>query len=349
MSDSDLEGGAWTVPPSRYLETRPPAHGIARPQSTYVTMRDGCRLAVDVYLPAGVRTALPCILILTPYYRRFALKAGAPEGSGGRAGRVPLARPVRAARLCARAWWTCAAPGRASARAIASARRANATTIARSPIGSLRKPGRTGASAPPASPMSARRATSSRAPGHPAVRAIAPLFAVWDTYSRPLLSRRHVAEPACAELRRADGRDGSRPARPAERLRLLQGPESRRPGAGRTATTANCGTPLCASIAATSVCRTSSPNSASAPSLFHTILRSPQPRSAPTITRPVSRRMSRFTPSPAGWTAPDTRTARSRASSRCRIASSICCLVRGIMGLASMSRHGGTMSPHNSR
>jgi hypothetical protein len=49
-------------------------------------MRDGCRLAVDVYLPqqahGPVPTAkVPTILILTPYYRRFALKEGAPVGT----------------------------------------------------------------------------------------------------------------------------------------------------------------------------------------------------------------------------------------------------------------------------
>src|SRR5690606_30382065 len=51
-----------------------------RPRSLYVTMRDGCRLAVDVYLPEGEGApagGFPTVLILTPYYRRFALRAGA--------------------------------------------------------------------------------------------------------------------------------------------------------------------------------------------------------------------------------------------------------------------------------
>jgi hypothetical protein len=45
--------------------------------------RDGGRLpaAVDVYLPPGASGRLPAILIFTPYYRRFALRARAPPES----------------------------------------------------------------------------------------------------------------------------------------------------------------------------------------------------------------------------------------------------------------------------
>jgi uncharacterized protein len=86
MADTDTNGQAWRVPPSAYLATRPPEFACpARPFSRYVAMRDGCRLAVDVYLPHEAQAApaakLPTILILTPYYRRFALKAGAPAGT----------------------------------------------------------------------------------------------------------------------------------------------------------------------------------------------------------------------------------------------------------------------------
>jgi len=41
-------------------------------------MPDGCRLAVDVYRPPESPDRVPAILIFTPYYRRFALKTGAP-------------------------------------------------------------------------------------------------------------------------------------------------------------------------------------------------------------------------------------------------------------------------------
>ena len=87
MADHDTNGQAWLVPPSAYLATRPPEFACpAKPLSLYVAMRDGCRLAVDVYLPqqsGGPEPAskLPAVLILTPYYRRFALKSGAPAGT----------------------------------------------------------------------------------------------------------------------------------------------------------------------------------------------------------------------------------------------------------------------------
>ena len=83
MADTDTNGAAWRVPPSAYLGRRPAEFACPdAPFSPYPTMRDGVRIAVDVYLPqqggAGAPAAkLPTVLILTPYYRRFALKAGA--------------------------------------------------------------------------------------------------------------------------------------------------------------------------------------------------------------------------------------------------------------------------------
>jgi len=77
MSDQDTTPGAWRLPPSAYLASRTPAFGTPEaPQSLYVTMRDGCRIALDFYLPqpaAGSRppARVPTILIFTPYYRRF--------------------------------------------------------------------------------------------------------------------------------------------------------------------------------------------------------------------------------------------------------------------------------------
>jgi uncharacterized protein len=70
--------GAWRVPPGTYLAKRPVDFELASPSSQYVTMRDGCRLAVDTYVPrskAGVtQTTFPCLAFFTPYYR--------PGGSG---------------------------------------------------------------------------------------------------------------------------------------------------------------------------------------------------------------------------------------------------------------------------
>lgn len=77
MPDRDDLGAAWRVPPSRYLAGRPAEHSIGRPASVHVTMADGCRLAVDVFLPDGdASRRWPTVLILTPYVRRFELAPG---------------------------------------------------------------------------------------------------------------------------------------------------------------------------------------------------------------------------------------------------------------------------------
>lgn len=66
--------------PSAYLATRPATGIVAPPTSLYIAMPDGCRLAVDVYRPEATG-AVPAILVLTPYYRRFALTPDAPQGT----------------------------------------------------------------------------------------------------------------------------------------------------------------------------------------------------------------------------------------------------------------------------
>lgn len=78
MPDRDDVGHAWRTSPSDYLRQRPATHAVAAPRSCYVTLRDGVRLAVDVYLPAGrdgvpaqPGQCFPTIVILTPCYRRF--------------------------------------------------------------------------------------------------------------------------------------------------------------------------------------------------------------------------------------------------------------------------------------
>ncbi len=75
MSDRDDLGHAWRIPPSEYLKKRPATATVGAPASRYVTMRDGVRLALDVYLPEGLPAdaarQYPTIAIFTPYYRRF--------------------------------------------------------------------------------------------------------------------------------------------------------------------------------------------------------------------------------------------------------------------------------------
>jgi uncharacterized protein len=65
MSDSDRDSAAWRRPPSAYLSTRPAQGSVGRPRSLYVGMADGCRLAVDVYLPPGASGRVPAILVFT--------------------------------------------------------------------------------------------------------------------------------------------------------------------------------------------------------------------------------------------------------------------------------------------
>lgn len=77
MSDSDIGNASWLTPPSEYARLRAPDCACPDPRSVYVPMRDGCRLAVDYYLPQSHDAIpdpnFPTIVIFTPYYRRFAL------------------------------------------------------------------------------------------------------------------------------------------------------------------------------------------------------------------------------------------------------------------------------------
>jgi putative CocE/NonD family hydrolase len=71
VADADTTG--WTVPPSRYIAGRPAEMAVPAPRSFYLPMPDGARLAADVYVHPGRR---PTLLIATPYYRRAAQVAG---------------------------------------------------------------------------------------------------------------------------------------------------------------------------------------------------------------------------------------------------------------------------------
>ncbi len=82
MSDADTGSKAWKIAPSDYAKSRPVSFSLPeKPASLYVEMRDGCRLALDYYLPqatpsvAGTKTTqFPVIVLFTPYYRRFKLR-----------------------------------------------------------------------------------------------------------------------------------------------------------------------------------------------------------------------------------------------------------------------------------
>jgi putative CocE/NonD family hydrolase len=85
MSDRDDLGQAWHTSPSEYLKKRPATYSVGTPASCYVTMRDGVRLALDVYLPEGAQPdrpqRFPTVVVLTPYYRRFKVTGPGAEPS----------------------------------------------------------------------------------------------------------------------------------------------------------------------------------------------------------------------------------------------------------------------------
>jgi putative CocE/NonD family hydrolase len=185
MSDRDDSGNAWLVSPTEYLERRPPTYATPpAPSSCYVTMRDGCRLAVDTYLPQSAgkpdaQARFPTIVILTPYYRRFKVTGpGAdpsPNAAKYRDFFVPrgYAMVVVDVRGCGASFGT-----RDSFRSPRERddHREIADWIVAQPwsdgvIGS------TGIS------YLGAAACFLASTGHPAVKAIAPLFAVSDTYS----------------------------------------------------------------------------------------------------------------------------------------------------------------------
>jgi uncharacterized protein len=181
MADNDLEGNGWVVPPSRYIQGRPAKHTVPRPRSIYLPMRDGCRIAADIYLPdGGEASRWPTILIQTPYYRRFAVD--------------PAAKGVEPSPNVAK--YRDAFVPRGYAVVVVDVRGTGASFGTRDSFRSPRE--RDDAyeiadwiSAQPwsngslgATGISYLGAASDflASTSHPAVKAIAPLFAVWDTY-----------------------------------------------------------------------------------------------------------------------------------------------------------------------
>src|SRR5579875_60382 len=183
MSDDHAGSAAWRVPPSQYLRTRPEMFARpARPFSVYITMRDGCRIAVDAHLPQGGPARVPAILLLTPYYRRFALKPGSPaeaEACPGAARFRDLFVPRGYALVVVDVRGTGASFGTRDG--FRSPReRDDYREVAQWIVAQAWSDGRIGATG-----ISYLGAASDflASTGHPAVRAIAPFCGVWDTYA----------------------------------------------------------------------------------------------------------------------------------------------------------------------
>ncbi len=182
MPDRDDLGAAWRVPPSRYLADRPPEFSVGAPTSCYVAMADGCRLAVDVILPNGdAGRRWPTVLILTPYVRRFELTPGAREvePSPNTYRYRDMFVPRGYALVVVDARGTGASFGtRDSFRS--PRERADYKLIADWIVAQPWSDGRIGATGISYLGAACDFLAST---GHTAVKAIAPLFAVWDTWA----------------------------------------------------------------------------------------------------------------------------------------------------------------------
>src|SRR5215469_17284547 len=180
MSDADRDSRAWRRAPAAYLETRRAQGIVAPPLSFYVAMPDGCRLAVDIYRPDAPER-VPAILIFTPYYRRFALSSEAPQGSEASPGVArwrDLFVPRGYALVAVDVRGTGASFGtRDSFRS--PRERDDYARVAEWVVAQPWCNGRIGATGISYVGAACDFLASS---GNPAVRAIAPLSAVWDTY-----------------------------------------------------------------------------------------------------------------------------------------------------------------------
>jgi putative CocE/NonD family hydrolase len=179
MTTSD----AWTTPPPDYLATRAREYTGERILSQYVSVRDGTKLAVDVHLPGSEASdeRFPAILVLTPYYRRFQLADGHRPDIDA-CPTVAFYRDM----FVPRGYALVAVDVRGSGASF------GARDGFRSPTERLdhhdvadwvsRQPwcsgeiGATGISYPGAA------SDFLASTNHPAVKAVAPLFAVWDTW-----------------------------------------------------------------------------------------------------------------------------------------------------------------------
>lgn len=176
---------AWITDPQTWLGSRRATHAApSRPVSRYLTMRDGVRLAVDTHLPEGGQPGarFPAILIFTPYYRRFRLAPDAPAGiepSPNSAAYRQMFVPRGYALVVVDVRGTGASFGcRDSFRS--PAERADYAEVIEWVAAQPWCDGRLAATGISYLGAACDFAAAS---GHPALKAIAPISAVWDTYT----------------------------------------------------------------------------------------------------------------------------------------------------------------------
>jgi putative CocE/NonD family hydrolase len=182
MSDADEGSAAWRVTPSHYLQSRPAEYAVGKPASRYLTMDDGCRLAIDVYVPQGASGPLPTMLILTPYYRRFALSADAPSGT------EPTPNIARWRDLFVSRGYALVAVDVRGTGASFGTRDSFRSPRERQDYGAIadwivEQPWSNGTIGATGISYVGAACDFLASTGHKSVRAIAPLFAVWDTYA----------------------------------------------------------------------------------------------------------------------------------------------------------------------
>jgi putative CocE/NonD family hydrolase len=185
VTDSPLGSGAWITDPQTYLDNRPATHTVpAAPVSHYLTMRDGVRLALDIHLPEGEMPVqgYPAVLIFTPYYRRFSLAADAKPGlepSPNSAAYRQMFVPRGYALVVIDVRGTGASFGcRDSFRS--PTEREDYAEVIEWVAGQPWCDGRLGATGISYLGAACDFAAAS---AHPALKAIAPISAVWDTYT----------------------------------------------------------------------------------------------------------------------------------------------------------------------
>ncbi len=193
MGDDPSGSPAWGVDPCAYLARRPPEAGRAAPVSAYLTMRDGVRLAADLHLPERRAGPVPCVLVLTPYYRRFA--GGAAEPSPNIAAYRDMFVPRGYPLLAVDVRGTGASFGTRDSFRSPAERADHAEVIAWAAAQDWCD-GRIGATGISYLGAAADFAAAS---GNPALKAIAPISAVWDSY------RDHFYPGGCRLTNLVDG------------------------------------------------------------------------------------------------------------------------------------------------
>ncbi len=199
MGDDPRAGEAWRLDPGAYLISRPREHAIPEPRSAYLSMRDGVRLATDLYLPDDADGPWPAVLIFTPYYRRFRRAEGATaEPSPNIAIYRDMFVPRGYALLVTDVRGTGASFGHRDSFRSPAERADYAEVVA----WAAAQPWSDGCLGATGISYLGAAADFAAASGHPALKAIAPISAVWDTY------RDHFYPGGCflTHLARAYGR-----------------------------------------------------------------------------------------------------------------------------------------------